>query len=275
MNLILPELLRHVPPEVAEAYRSGCISERTEAERLNEARGSLTGYDCPVCRNKGLIYSETKEKGLVCRECACMDFRRAQARLLRSGLQGSLEAYRFDNFRMHAQWQERFKITAQQYVREGGDAWFFAGGQPGVGKTHLCTAIAGAFLEQGKAVRYMLWKEASAKLKASVNDPEYERLLRPYKEADVLYIDDLFKTGRDETGRRRPPTAGDVNLAFDLINARCINRAPTILSTELTIEELIEADEAVGSRVYQRSKGYCFSFSPDRGKNFRLGGGDS
>ena len=272
MNLILPELLRRVPPEVAEAYRSGSISKRTEAERLNEARGSLTGYDCPICRNKGLVYSETEEKGLVSRECTCMELRRAQRRIRESGLQSSMEEYRFDNFRTTTPWQERFKRAAERFVREGGDAWFFAGGQPGVGKTHLCTAIAGAFLEQGKAVRYMLWKEASAKLKASVNEPDYERLLRPYREADVLYIDDLFKSGKADTGRRRPPTPGDVNLAFDLINARYINRLPTIFSTELTIEELIDADEAIGSRVYQRSKGYCFSFEADRGKNYRLAG---
>ena len=256
------------------ACRSASTSRpaRSDAERLNEARGSLTGCDCPVCRNKGLVYSETEDGCVVSRECGCMDFRRAQARLLSSGLGTSMKEYRFDNFRTNTQWQERFKLAAQRFVREGGDAWFFAGGQPGVGKTHLCTAIAGAFLKEGKAVRYMLWKEASAKLKANVNDPEYERLLRPYKEADVLYIDDLFKSGRSEDGRRRPPTPGDVNLAFDLINFRYINRAATILSTELTIEELLEADEAIGSRVYQRSRGFCFSFARDRGKNFRLGG---
>ncbi len=268
-------MLPHIPPEILEAYRSASTSRprRSDAERLNEARGSLTGYDCPVCRNKGLIYSETEDGYTVSRPCECMDLRRAQARLRASGLQSSMEVYRFDNFRMGAQWQERFKLAAERFVREGGEAWFFAGGQPGVGKTHLCTAIAGALLGQGKAVRYMLWREASAQLKACVNEPEYERLLRPYKEADVLYIDDLFKTGRGEGGRRKPPTPGDVNLAFDLINYRYISRAATILSTELTIEELLETDEAIGSRVYQRSRGFCFSFPADRAKNYRLGGG--
>ena len=114
--------MRRVPPEVAEAYRSGSISKRTEAERLNEARGSLTGYDCPICRNKGLVYSETKEKGLVSRECTCMELRRAQRRIRESGLQSSMEEYRFDNFRTTTPWQERFKRAAERFVREGGDA---------------------------------------------------------------------------------------------------------------------------------------------------------
>lgn len=268
MHLTLP----HVPEEVRKACRSENISSRSDADRLNEAQGSLSGYDCPVCRNKGLIFSETPDGYTVSRECSCMDFRRAQERIRSSGLQNSVESYRFDNFQTRAQWQERFKIAAQRFVREGGESWFYAGGQPGVGKTHLCTAIAGAFLEQGKAVRYMLWRETSAKLKACVNDPEYEQLLRPFKETDVLYIDDLFKSGKGEGGKRKPPTAGDINLAFDLINFRYINHVTTIVSTELTIEELMEADEAIGSRVYQRSKGFCFSFSRDRTKNYRLGG---
>lgn len=268
MNLMLP----HVPEEVLKACRSESISKRSDADRLNEARGNLTGYDCSVCRNKGLIFSETPDGYTVSCECSCMEIRRAQDRMRASGLQSSLESYRFDNFQTGTQWKERFKIAAQRFVRESGESWFYAGGQPGVGKTHLCTAIAGAFLEQGKAVRYMLWRETSAKLKACVNDPEYEQILRTYKEADVLYIDDLFKSGKGEGGKRKPPTAGDINLAFDLINFRYINHLTTILSTELTIEELLEADEAIGSRVYQRSKGFCFSFSRDRAKNYRLGG---
>ena len=54
MNLVLP----HIPPEILEAYRSASTSRprRSDAERLNEARGSLTGYDCPVCRNFSRAY---------------------------------------------------------------------------------------------------------------------------------------------------------------------------------------------------------------------------
>lgn len=257
-----------------KACRSGCISRRSDADRLNEAQGRLTGYDCPICRNKGLIFFETSDGYTTSRECSCMELRRAQDRIRASGLQSSMESYRFENFQTKTQWQKQFKSAAQQFVNETGDSWFYAGGQPGAGKTHICTAIAGAFLEQGKAVRYMLWRETSAKLKACVNDPEYEQLLRPFKDTDVLYIDDLFKSGKGEGGKRKPPTAGDINLAFDLINFRYINHLTTILSTELTIEELMEADEAIGSRVYQQSKGFCFSFASDRAKNYRIGGAE-
>ena len=44
-------------------------------------------------------------------------------------------------------------------------------------------------------------------------------LIELYKNVEVLYIDDLFKTGKSEGGLQKP-TAGDINLAFEIINYR-------------------------------------------------------
>lgn len=63
-------------------------------------------------------------------------------------------------------------------------------------------------------------------------------------------------------------TGPDVNLAFEFLNYRYNDLGlVTLLSTEKTVEELLDADEAVGSRVFERSRGYCLRFS---GKNRRL-----
>ena len=96
--------------------------------------------------------------------------------------------------------------------------------------------------------------------------------MEPLKTVAVLYIDDFFKPSRDESGQKRPPTAGDINIAFDILNYRYVNNLPTIISTERTIDELLDIDEAIGSRIYQRTKGYCFSFRENRSRNYRLKG---
>ena len=83
------------------------------------------------------------------------------------------------------------------------------------------------------------------------------------KNAPVLYIDDLFK------GAERP-TQGDLNLAFELLNYRYNDeRFCTIISTEKLIGELIEIDEAIGSRIAERSKGHMVNLNRDPSRNWR------
>ena len=52
-------------------------------------------------------------------------------------------------------------------------AWFFVGGQSGCGKTHICTALVGGFIKLGFSVRYLVWQEDSARLKAAILDGSY------------------------------------------------------------------------------------------------------
>jgi len=204
---------------------------------------------------------------MVIRECGCSEIRANIRRIRNSGLADTLEEYTFDRFRTDQPWQKVIKELAQRFVTDHYGKWLYAGGQSGSGKSHLCTAVAGELLKQGKSVRYMLWRDESVKLKACVNDDyEYSRLIEPLKCVEVLYIDDLFKTMQN-----RAVTQADVNLAFELLNYRYINkRLVTILSGEKSVEELIGTDEAVGSRIYHRTKEYCIEISRDRTRNYRL-----
>lgn len=269
------QMLKHLPPELRENLKSRAdtaptYSPERDAEKLNELSGDLTGYDCPDCKNKGVVYF-VKNGCVVSRDCDCMQVRRSREMLKKSGLEGVMKEYRFDRYETAEPWQKEFRDGALRYLKDHDRKWFFAGGQPGVGKTHICTALAAQFLRQGIPVRYMLWKEDCARLKAVVTDSEaYSRLMEPLKTVAVLYIDDFFKPSRDESGQKRPPTAGDINIAFDILNYRYVNNLPTIISTERTIDELLDIDEAIGSRIYQRTKGYCFSFLEDRSHNYRL-----
>ena len=194
----------------------------------NHMPGNLTGYDCPECLNRGKFYSLVEDgpaAGEICvRECSCMARRRSELFREKSGLSDLMERYTLENWQCREQWQANLRNAAAEYAqrREG---WFYIGGRPGTGKTHICTALCALLLNQGLSTRYMLWRDASVRAKAVVNDEEaYQEIVRPLKMVTVLYIDDFFKMGktRDRSGQRvrAEPTVGDVNLAFEIINAR-------------------------------------------------------
>lgn len=236
----------------------------------------LDGYDCPVCRNKGNIMYYDPETGYeMVKECECMAVRRSQTRIERSGLKGLLEDYTFDTFTTKQPWQKQVKDLALAFTNDHSGKWFFAGGQPGCGKTHLCTAIVGELMKQGKAAKYMLWRDEIVKLKAVINDDEaYGDLIRDLKTLDVLYIDDLFKTGKDKDGKVIPPTASEIAIAFEILNYRYNNpHLITIISSERLIDDILDIDEAIGSRILQRAKKYSMIINYDRTRNYRITSG--
>lgn len=235
------------------------------AEYANRIPGNLTGYDCPLCLNRGYFTDVLEEAGhfyRVSRECKCMKTRRSLRAIRRSGLAPLLDRYTFDAWQEKEQWQKKAKELALAYA-EKPDGWFVMAGSVGAGKTHLCTALCGELLKRGVSVRYVIWRDLTVQAKAVVNDGEaYQAIVEPLKRVKVLYIDDLFKTGGHKA------TNGDINLAFELLNHRYNSGLPTVLSSELTVEDITDIDEAVGSRIYQRSRNYYIALRGRR--NWRL-----
>ena len=99
--------------------------------------------------------------------------------------------------------------------------------------------------------------------------------MREFKTAEVLYIDDLFKTGKGRGEEEQRPTVGDINAAFELLNYRYNNpQLITIISSECRATDILDIDEAVGGRIVERTirHGYGINVKPDRSKNYRLKG---
>lgn len=261
------------PMSEEEYTKFKCDSYNKNVGDLNET----DGYNCERCKNKGYIAEPRFVKGawyeIHC-ECECQKARKAILRIMKSGLKETLRDCTFKKFETEEKWQETLKSKAIEYATSPDNSWFFIGGQPGAGKSHLCTAIAGALLRKGKNVRYMLWRDESTKIKSSVTDSKaYEELINEYKNAEVLYIDDLFKNGKGPDGKMQQPTGADVQVAFEILNYRYNNKSlVTIISSERTIQELLDIDEATGSRISEMSfnKGYGFNIKKDRAKNHRL-----
>lgn len=209
-------------------------------EDFNQLPGDLPNYHCPVCLNKGTVaVLENGEDHY--KTCECMRVRRQITLQKNSGIADMMGRYRFDNYQTEEPWQEGVLKAAQEYLKTGG--WFFIGGQVGCGKTHICTAICAELLKKCVEVKYMIWRNEASRLKAKVNDDSYEQLIKPLKDARVLYIDDFFKGG---------VTQGDINLAFEIINDRYNKGLATIISSEKIAPEILDLDEAIGSRIIER-----------------------
>lgn len=205
----------------------------------------LGGVDCPICNNTGhLLYR--KDGITYAKECECMNKRRFLRRVKKSGMDDMLSRYTFDLYETPtAEWAD-IKQTAEAFC-EAENGWFFICGQSGSGKTHICTAICSKLIDKCD-VYYMAWRDESRQLKALMNTEELDQRLDQLKRVEVLYIDDFLKGGANDA---------DIRLAFEIINARYNDtRLRTIISTEATLETLLRIDEALGSRIIERSRGY-------------------
>ncbi len=252
--------------------------EQRRVDRYNHTPGTLNAdgaYDCKQCMNRGDFAEVIEKNGTfyqTVRPCKCMEVRKSIWRMRASGLESTIKQCTFERFEVKTDWQKKMLDTAKAYVATGTKSgkWLFLGGAVGSGKTHICTAVCRSLLYGGSSVYYMPWQSGSTKLKSIINDDEeYDREIRRLKNVEVLYIDDFFKPVLGDRGPM-PPTSADVKLAYDILNHRYINFAPTIISSERYLSELMDIDEAVASRIYERANGYALTLGRDREKNHRI-----
>ncbi|MBM7868554.1 DNA replication protein DnaC [Clostridium pascui] len=93
----------------------------------------------------------------------------------------------------------------------------------------------------------MPYRDAITKIKQNMMDDEvYKKSMDKYKTSELLIIDDLFK------GK---VTESDINIVFEIINYTYLNNLPLAISSEYTMEKLLDLDEAVGSRIFEMCRG--------------------
>ncbi|MDO4378956.1 MAG: DnaA/Hda family protein, partial [Erysipelotrichia bacterium] len=141
---------------------------------------------------------------------------------------------------------------------------FIICGQSGSGKTLICSIIANnLLLQQKKAVLYITWTDFISRLKRDMmgdNTNQVSKYLDEIKSVEVLFIDELLKK-YNET---------DLKYIIEIINHRYTNNLKTIITSERTIEELIDIDEATFSRVIEKADKYVINVPKDKKKNYRL-----
>ena len=228
--------------------------------------------ECEKCRGIGWVPFIDEEGVERYKECECQEVVKAKMRLEASGISEEFQKKGFKNFDDRGlAVLKKAKETATAYCRKFPEIMntrhnsIIFMGQVGSGKTHLSMAICNAIMQNYKiGVRYMPYREEVIRLKQNVNDEEdYDSRIKKFKTAPVLMIDDLLK-GKN--------TEADVNILFEIINHRYLNNLPMIISTEKTIDELVNFDEGTMSRVIEMARDHLVEIR-GREYNYRLRGG--
>lgn len=249
-----------IPPHTAV-----CSEQEYDAMRVqwyNQSEGKLTGYRCEKCKNRGYFAVLREDGNYFLRECTCIRIRKCLRNIEASGFADALRLQTFDNFQCTEPWQNGVKSIALQNAESTGTPWLYLSGQSGCGKTHLCTAVCGKLLRRGLQVQYTMWRDIVRKLQSyQSRDAFFQQLCT----CEVLYIDDFLKTKTPEK---------ELDYAFDVINARYAARARTVISSEITLQELTCLDDAIAGRIRQCCGNGAFvaQIARDARRNYRLHG---
>lgn len=200
-------------------------------------------YDCPHCKDTGYIGSE---------KCHC--FRQTMVNLLyeQSNLKNLLQTDNFDNLSYNYYQGDdllRFKNaveTCKNFVKNFNSDYhnLFFYGTVGTGKSFLSGCVAKALIEKGNLVIYFSALSLFERLSKNSFDfkakEEFNLLLDDIYNCDLLIIDDL---GTELTN------AFVSSQLFGLLNERHLRKKATVISTNLSLEEL---RDRYSDRIFSR-----------------------
>ena len=239
-------------PHLAEARR------RIESDSY---KPESKQYNCNICKDTGYI-AITKDGiempsldsiGLdykFMKPCKCEIEKRLQESLKRTGL--DVEEYAnksFDTFKCDNQEAQKMYDLAQAFLNDKNATGIGYFGKSGTGKTHICIAICNELLKQGIIHKYFNYRrDIQALIATRFDEASYAKKLSEWINVNTLYIDDFLKLARNKDGSYN---LQELQISFDLINTRYINKKKTIISSELTVSEIKNIDEAIGSRIFE------------------------
>lgn len=212
------------------------------------------------------------------KQCDCVRRKKIARLMAASGITEEFEMLLFGNFITDgkpAMIKEAYECAVEYFkdfekVRGERTNSIALLGQPGSGKTHLLIAIMNNLIKKKSVYcMYFPYVEGMSDLKDDFD--QLETKLDAMRKADVLFIDDLFKPVKGQ------PRATDwqVEQIQSVVNYRYLNHKPLLISSELTTDELLDIDEALGSRIHQMCKYYTVNIKGDRMElNHRLGDWD-
>ena len=237
------------------------VLERIKRARENAKAAAVPEpqYNCNICKDTEWIFKKDASGNEVAAPCECRERKMALRLMANSGIRAEDTKRGFDDFKTFGESPlMSAKQTAAKYckefeqIRESRNNSLLLCGASGRGKTTLGMAVANNLIHRCVGVRYMPYRDEVTKLKQEITDDyNYTEHINRLKTAKVLFIDDMLK------GKI---TDSDVNIMYEIINYRYLERLPMIVSTEKTPNELLSFDEAIGSRVLEMCKGYVVAF---------------
>lgn len=210
---------------------------------------------CPLCGGSGWMMTDTKftQYGIqydnLVQECACRSGRSKV--IVASNVKADIfYGKSFKTFKAETDEQKEMFKKAKVFVAEyepGNSFGLF--GKSGTGKSHLCIAACRQLVEENNLnMKYFDYRKEIQRLRALYfKAEEYQAEIEMWIDTDILYIDDLFKFAK----KNGELIEGEAQVMYSIINSRYLEHKTTIFSSEMSVGEIADLDEALGSRIYE------------------------
>jgi DNA replication protein DnaC len=126
--------------------------------------------------------------------------------------------------------------------------WFFCYGPVGGGKSHLAAAIANHAVAMGLVVSYAsvprflrFIKSGFRQISDDSGSSEADARIQALMDVPILVLDDL--------GQEQRLSPWDRTMLFELFDARYRKRLPTVITSNLNLEDLERVHEPVADRI--------------------------
>lgn len=210
---------------------------------------------CPICSKE----DEEERIRIAAEKEAAIKIERWQRKLGDSAIPERFQNRTLDSYIATNAGQRSAFEFAKEYadefesVKKTGRGAIFCG-RPGTGKTHLSIGIALAIMEKGNSALFTTVQRIVRRMKETfqkdARDSERD-VINMLVYPDLLIIDEIgVQFGTDF----------EKNLMFDILNERYENRKPTLLLSNLTVQEV---KAFLGERIYDRLRedgGKCIPF---------------
>ncbi len=250
----IDRVLSHTGLDIMAVITSGVKNTDAEIEKLKARNDALLEKRAKMLRAHGFSedYTDVHYECEKCADtgfadthmCECMKRALVKAGYESSGLGHLIGKQRFDNFELgYYQGEGGAKERMELYLKklrefaEGFDAKtsdsFLLIGGTGLGKTHLCTAVAQTVIERGCDVLYMsavgMISDFESNRFGSMTPSGAENDIPRYYSCDLLIIDDL---GTEVVNKFTQA------CIYEVINTRINTGKSTIINTNCTPAEL-------------------------------------
>lgn len=237
---------RESSPTSSSTESSGAASPAPGPDLLGDP-------NCPFCHGLGYLRRDLPlghpdfGKLELC-SCRQADVRaRIRERLFSLSHLEELQQMTFETFKPHGRVGlgeeqksslERAFNQATAYSRSP-QGWLLILGGYGCGKTHLAAAIANACVGLGLPTLFLTVPDLLDSLRAAYSDEDtaFDEQFDQVRQAPLLILDDFGTQNATEWAREK---------LFQILNHRYINRLPTVVTTNLALEEI---DGRVRSRL--------------------------
>ncbi len=216
--------------------------------------------NCPHCGGVGYVRYDVpvehpkfgKLETCVCRAKDVAEA--ARSRLFAMSNLNRLSHLTFENFSpagndrakfMSAQERENLRVAfekSEDFARKH-EGWLLLEGGYGCGKTHLAAAIANFSVNNGMPTLFITVPDLLDSLRFSYDDPEitFEQRFDDIRNSGLLILDDFGTQNATPWAQEK---------LFQIINYRYINKLPTVITTNLMLDEI---EARIRSRLQDES----------------------